>query len=125
MIFAAWLFTTVALFLILFHALLMFGVPWGHLTQGGFSKGKLPKNKRVIALIQIVILVIMGVVVLAKSNIAFSTLHELSSTLIWVVVAISFLSFVLNLISPSKPERLMGVPITLMMLSSSLVVAVQ
>lgn len=120
---SAVLFCLVAFFLVLFHSLLLFGAPLGHLTQGGFSKGKLPKAKRFAALLQILILLFMVSVVLTKAQLTLAGFYELSHRLIWVVVTISALSLILNLITPSKKERLMGVPITSLMVVTSLFLA--
>lgn len=43
--------------------------------------------------------------------------------LIWVVVAVAVVSLILNLITPSASERRIWVPVALVMLLSSLVVA--
>lgn len=120
---SAVVFSVLALFLVLFHSLLLFGAPLGYLTQGGFSAGKLPLGKRIAAFIQILILIGMVLIVLAKSKMAFAELHVLSHSLIWLVLAVSLLSLILNLITPSKKERLMGVPIMLLMVMTSFIVA--
>jgi len=120
---SAVIFSVVAILLMLFHLALLLGAPLGHLTQGGFSKGKLPKAKRIAALIQLLLLMAMVVMVLTKAHIAFEGFYGLSQTLIWFVVAVSLLSLVLNTITPSKQERLLGVPVSLAMFTTSLIVA--
>jgi len=118
-IISAYSFTLVASLLFLFHLALALGAPLGYLTQGGFSKGKLPKAKRFAAIVQMALLVLMILIVLTKAGLVESIFISYASTLIWLVVAISLLSFILNVITPSKSERLMGVPITLVLLLSS------
>jgi hypothetical protein len=79
-----------------FHLALALGVPLGHLTQGGFSKGKLPKAKRIAALIQLGLIFLMTLIVLSKANVGFEKFYGISQALIWVVVAVNLLSLVLN-----------------------------
>jgi hypothetical protein len=44
---------------------------------------------------------------------------------VWVVVAVTAVSLVLNLITPSAGERAIWVPILLILLASSVVVAIK
>jgi len=123
MVLSAIIFSVVAVLLVGFHLALLLGAPLGHLTQGGFSKGKLPKAKRIAALIQLLVLIAMAVIVLTKANIVFEAFYDIGQFLIWFVVAVSLLSLVLNTITPSKQERLLGVPVSLAMFTTSLIVA--
>lgn len=96
------------------------GAPWGALTLGGRWQGKLPPVIRCITLFQATLLVMMGVVVLAHANLIDAVVPP---WVIWVVVAITALSTVANLMTPSVPERQLWGPVTLLMLATSLIVA--
>jgi hypothetical protein len=61
--------------------------------------------------------------VLARAGVALAVLADAASWLIWIVVAVSAVAAVLNAISPSAGERRIWVPVTLLMVASSLVVA--
>lgn len=122
-IFFAYLFAFLALIVFLFQIALAAGMPWGHLTMGGRYSGKFPPNMRVGAIIQGAIMAFLGVIVLSRASAAFPGLENLSNILVWVAVAISGISLVFNLITQSKWERILWVPVALLMTVSSLVVA--
>ena len=63
-------------------------------------------------------------VVLARAGVALGGWSRASRWLIWIVVAFSALSLVLNLITPSTDERAIWAPVAFVMLASSLVVAI-
>ena len=69
-------------------------------------------------------MVFLGMIVLSRAGIAFPGLSNLSNYLIWVAVAISGISLVMNLITQSKWERILWAPVALLMTVSSLVVAI-
>jgi hypothetical protein len=121
--FFAYLFAFLALIVFLFQIALAAGMPWGHLAMGGRYPGKFPPNMRVGAIIQGALIAFLGMIVLSRAGIAFPGLSNLSNVLIWVAVAISGISLVLNLITQSKWERILWAPVGLLMLVSSLVVA--
>jgi hypothetical protein len=122
-IFFAYLFALLALIVFLFQIALAAGMPWGHLAMGGRYPGKFPPNMRVGAVIQGALMAFLGVIVLSRAGAAFPGLASLSNILIWVAVAISGISLVLNLITQSKWERVLWAPVGLLMTVSSLVVA--
>jgi lipoprotein signal peptidase len=121
--FFAYLFALLTLIVFLFQMALAAGMPWGHLAMGGRYPGKFPPNMRIGAVVQGVLIAFLGMVVLSRAGVAFPGLSNLSNILIWVAVAISGVSLVLNLLTQSKWERVLWAPVGLLMTVSSLVVA--
>ena len=121
--FLAYLFCFFALVIILFQLALALGAPWGELTMGGQYPGRLPVKMRVAALCQLVLIVLAAIIVLIRAAVVASDLFEISRSAIWFVVALFFLSAILNIITPSKKERMMGAPIAIILFASSLLVA--
>jgi lipoprotein signal peptidase len=121
--FFAYLFALLTLIVFLFQMALAAGMPWGHLAMGGRYLGKFPPNMRIGAVVQGVLIAFLGMVVLSRAGVAFPGLSNLSNILIWVAVAISGVSLVLNLLTQSKWERVLWAPVGLLMTVSSLVVA--
>jgi hypothetical protein len=78
---------------------------------------------RVSAIVQAVLLAGLAVVILARAGFILPGLWGVSHWLVWIVVAITALSLVLNLITPSAGERAIWVPTLLLLLISSLIVA--
>ena len=120
---AAYIFTIAILISVLFQFALAAGAPWGHLAMGGRFPGKFPRNMRVAAVIQAALLTFLAVVVLSRAAIVVAGLQDISTTLIWVVVAISGLSLAMNLITSSKWERILWTPVALTMTVCSIIVA--
>lgn len=117
-------FLVVVLAVIGFQVALAAGAPWGAYAMGGAFPGQFPPAMRVAALVQAIILLLLAGVVLARAGIGVFRLSRLSRWLIWVVVAFSALSLMLNLITPSAGERAIWAPVALVMLVCSLLVAV-
>jgi lipoprotein signal peptidase len=119
----AYLFASVTLITVLFQFALAAGMPWGNLAMGGRYPGKFPPGMRVGAVIQAALLAFLAAIVLSNAGVAFPGLSTLSNLLIWVAVAISAISLVMNLITLSKWERILWAPVALVMMVSSLIVA--
>ena len=119
----AYLFGFLTLISVLFQFALAAGMPWGNLAMGGRYPGKFPPNMRIGAVIQAALLAFLAIIVLSHAGVAFPNLSDFSQTLIWVAVGISGISLVMNLITPSKWERIIWAPIALLMTASSLIVA--
>ena len=119
----AYLFALAASITVLFQLALAAGMPWGHLAMGGRYPGTFPPAMRVGAIVQAVLIAFLAIIVLSNAGVAFPGLFVLSNTLIWFAVAISAISLVMNLITPSKWERILWAPVALLMTVSSLVVA--
>ena len=114
-------FTVAAALAIGLHALLILGAPIGFMTMGGHISGVLPARARVVSLVQVVLLVVFIAIVFERAGLA-SFAPNLSWP-IWIVVAVSALSLLAYTITPSKRERLFGMPVGFGFLSGSLFVA--
>lgn len=122
--FAALAYAVVSLGVIAFQIALAAGAPWGAYAMGGAFPGQFPPEMRVAAVVQAGILAALALVVLARAGVAMPRWSRTSRWLIWVVVVFSALSFVLNLITPSAGERAVWAPVALVMLVSSVMVAI-
>ena len=121
---SAFIYGVVSLGVIAFQLALAVGAPWGAYAMGGAIPGQVPPELRVAAVVQAVILALLALVVLARAGIALPKWSRASRWLIWVVVAFSAISLVLNTITPSAGERAIWVPVALVILISSVIVAV-
>ena len=120
---AAAVFVIVVAGVIAFQLALAFGAPWGSYAMGGAFPGRFPPRLRVAAVVQAALLAVTGAIVLSRAGIVLPGLAEPARWLIWAVAAIALVALVLNAISPSAGERRIWVPVALLMLASSLVVA--
>jgi hypothetical protein len=120
---AASLFAVLTALVVLFQLALVLGAPWGAYAMGGAVPGQFPPALRVSALLQGLMLLVFVAIVLARAGVAFFGLVRPSRWLIWVVVAVSAVSLVLNLITPSAGERLIWLPVLFVLLATSLLVA--
>ena len=119
---AAVIFGVVALGAVGFQLALAAGAPWGAYAMGGKYPGRFPAPMRVAAVVQALILVGLTGVVLARAGVALEAWGSAASWLIWVAVGFSAVSLLLNSITTSKLERLVWVPVAVVMLASSLAV---
>lgn len=108
---------------IAFQVALALGAPWGAYAMGGASPGRFPPAMRAGALVQAALLGALAAVVLSSAGFVLPSLPQAAPWLIWVVVAVTAGSLVLNAISPSAGERRVWVPVGLVLLVSSLAVA--
>jgi hypothetical protein len=120
---AALLFTTAAAGVIAFQIGLAVGAPWGSYAMGGGSPGRFPAGLRAAAAVQAALLAITSVIVLSRAGLVLSDWSDGNGWLIWIVVAISLVAVVLNAISRSSAERRIWVPVAVVMLGCSLLVA--
>lgn len=117
---AAITFAILVAFPILAQLALALGAPWGRITMGGRWPGKLPPFARIAALAQAAILFCLGVVALAHGGLLDIAIPSVS---IWIVVAVSCISAVLNNITPSRIERRLWGPLTVLMAVTALILA--
>jgi hypothetical protein len=120
---AALLYAIISLGIIAFQIALAAGAPWGTFAMGGAFPGQFPPALRIVALFQAAVLVGLALIVLARADLIWPTWSRVSGRLVWVVVAFSALSLVLNLITPSAGERAIWAPIACLLLISSSIVA--
>jgi hypothetical protein len=106
-----------------FQLALAFGAPWGAYAMGGAFQGKYPPLMRLAAVAQAGLLVLIALIVLSRAGLVLKQWEDVSSWLVWVVVAFSAVGSVLNTLTPSASERRIWAPITIVMLICSLAVA--
>lgn len=97
---------------------LIFGAPWGHLTMGGKFPGVLPLRVRWIAALQIAVQVTMTLVVWQTAGLPLLAISNLTfpDWAIWIVLALTVLSCIGNWATPSRMERYLWGPTTLVLL---------
>lgn len=117
----AWAYAGLTLVIVLFQVALALGQPWGRLTMGGRFPGVLPSTMRLAAVGQGLLLLALALVVLASAG---QIPLFLPGWTVWGVVAITAVTTVLNLITPSAPERRLWGPIAIALLISVLIAAV-
>ena len=107
-----------------FQLALAAGAPWGVYAMGGAFPGRLPPRMRVAAAVQACILLVVAAIVLASAGAIEMALVTSLPWLIWVVVALCVVAVILNAASRSAGERRLWVPVTLVLLGTSLIVAI-
>jgi len=120
--FAAIVFSALALVVAVFQLGLAAGMPWGNLTWGGKFPGRLPGYMRLVALLSSILLVAFAFIVSIRAGILWREWQPISRMLIWLVVAYCALGVVANAATPSRWERRVWLPVVLAMLVSSVVV---
>jgi hypothetical protein len=111
------------LLVVSFQIALALGAPWGAYAVGGRFPGRFPPSLRLLALVQAVVLGLLGLVVASAAGLADMRLSAELYWLMWLVVVLAALSLVMNAASRSPGERRLWVPVASVMLASSLVVA--
>jgi hypothetical protein len=120
---AAVLFAVVTAGVVAFQFALALGAPWGAYAMGGKFPGRYPPAMRVAALGQAALLALVAVIVLSEAGLLVPSVSQALPWLIWIAVAFSGVSVVLNAITPSSDERRIWVPVAVVMLACSLAVA--
>ena len=109
---------------IAFQIALALGAPWGRYAMGGRYPDRLPPAMRVSAVVQALVLVFLAVIVLSEAGVVLPELAANNPWLIWVAVMFSTLSALLNGLTRSAGERRIWLPVALVMLATSVVVAI-
>ena len=120
---AARAFLALVAVVVAFQLALAAGAPWGALAMGGAFPGRLPPAMRAAAVVQALLLALVGAVVAARAGLALPRWRRASRRLVWVVVAYAIVGAVLNAITPSAPERALWLPVTIALGACALVVA--
>ena len=119
---AGWLFVLAALFAVGFQLALAAGAPWGELAMGGRVTGRFPPRLRIAAVVQGALIAALAAIVATRAGLLATPLD--AAWLIRLAVAFSAASLFVNAISRSPRERRLWVPVAIVMLGSSLIVAV-
>ena len=120
---AALLFVFVSVLVVAFQVALVLGAPWGEFTLGGRWRNSLPLHARFIAVVSAALLGAFAIVITARSGLAFVPLQSWAPTLSWVVVGYCALGTLANMVTPSRRERAVWLPVVLCMLVLSIFVA--
>jgi len=88
------------------------GAPLGRYTVGGRYPGRLPPAWRALALVQAALLAAMALTVLDRAGLLGLGLPGWA---VWPVLALTLLTTLANLVTPSRPERLLWGPVTVAM----------
>ena len=120
---AARIFALLILAVILFQMALAAGMPWGAIAWGGAYPGQLPANMRFASILSALLLLVIALVVLTRAGLVLHKWQPVSRRLIWAVVVYSLLGVVANAITPSLWERIIWLPVAIMLLVCSAVVA--
>ena len=106
-----------------FQAALALGAPWGAYAMGGAIRGRMPTPLRVAAVVQGLLLIGVALIVLADAALLSVGLVNEWPWLAWIPVAVSAIAVVLNGSTRSRGERRIWLPVSLVLLVSSLAVA--
>ena len=109
---------------VLFQLGIAAGKAWGEYTMGGRFPGRLPAVMRVAALVQGAVLALLAAVVLDAAGLLGLGWTDEVEWLPFVPVVVAALSLVLNASSRSEPERRTWTPVAIVLLVSSLAVAI-
>lgn len=88
------------------------GAPLGRFTVGGRFPGRLPGPWRALALVQASLLVAMACAMLDRSGVLRLGMPDVA---FWLALALTVLTTIANIATPSRPERLLWGPVTLAM----------
>lgn len=121
---SAIIFSILIVVVIIFQIMLVAGMPWGSYAMGGKFPGKYPPAMRVASFLQSIILTFISLIVLSKSGLMFPGWLSFSKTAIWFVVSFSVIATILNLITKSVWERRIWAPVSLLLLITSIIVAI-
>lgn len=107
----------------LFQLALALGAPWGKIAMGGKFPGKFPRKLRIAAIFQMCLLLFFAWIAIVKSGQSNPEWKPFADTMIWVVVGFSAIATILNIITPSKWERLIWGPVAIILLVTNLIIA--
>ena len=121
---AAYVFAALASIVFCFQAALVLGAAWGHLTLGGRYSGRLPDRMRGVAAFSALLIALFAAIVLSRAGLVLPGWKSVARIGIWFVVGYGALGILMNAMSKSRWERILWIPVTALMLVSSLIVAI-
>ena len=122
--FSAWLNILVLVLVTCFQIALISGAPLGEYAFGGQNKGALPRNLRIGSVITSFLYLGIAGHYLAQLGIFPKLLSpELNQVANWVIVGINTIALIMNTITPSKKERMIWAPVALVLLGTSVAIA--
>lgn len=120
---AAIIFSVLSAVAVMFQLALALGAPWGEMAMGGKFPGRFSPKMRISALVQLALLLFMALVVLTRAGVILDELYEVSKSAVWFIVVLCLISAILNTITPSKKERMLWAPVTIIMVICAIIVA--
>ena len=108
----AWAFLAGSAVTVAFHAAVILGAPWGHLTMGGRWDGALPLPARGLSVVSAALILLMASVVAARVGLLAWRFPAWS---MYVVMAVMVLSLAMHVATPSAAERQLWLPVILAM----------
>ncbi len=124
MIAAAFVLVVVQTCVALFQLALVLGAPMGEYTLGGQNPGKLPRNLRIASAVSMLVnLAIAGHYLAQTGSLTTLLPSDLNQIANWSLECFNVVGLVMNSISRSKKERQMWVPVLLLSLACSVIVA--
>jgi hypothetical protein len=120
---AALVFNGAITMVVLFQLALALGVPWGEFGWGGAYVGMLPPLMRLASLASIILLLGFATLVSIRAGLLLPHWQAMSRTGVWFVVAYCAVGVVANALTPSENERLVWLPVAVVLLGSSTIVA--
>ena len=100
-----------------FQFCLIAGAPWGPLTQGGRHPGPLPVSGRAVAGVSVLLLAAMAAAIFSAAGYP----PGWPAWTGWTALGVQALSTLMNWITPSRPERRLWGPVTLVMLGLAMI----
>lgn len=116
---AAMIYAVLTGVVILFHIAMALGAPWGHLTMGGKYPGRLQGRVRLMPVISGGMLALMAAAVLNRAGVIALGWPVWT---FWIAVAVTGVTTLANLATPSRQERLLWGPVTVVMCLCLLVI---
>ncbi len=120
---SAILFTVLTTIVILFQLCLVMGLPWGAAAMGGKFPGKFPPKMRIVAIFISMLLSFTIIIILARAELFFLQLFTFSKIAIWFVVVLYAIGTIMNIITPSKIEKI-WIPVATIQLITSFIIAI-
>lgn len=120
---ATWTYLALAAIVVSFQLAVAAGAPWGRLTQGGAHAGRLPAGGRFAAAASALLIAAFAVVVPARAGLLATPWPGAMRVLAWVVVGFGALTVLANGASRSRTERALWLPVGVVLLAASVVVA--
>lgn len=120
---AAYIFSLLTVIVMLFQMALALGAPWGEMAMGGKFPGRFSPILRISAIVQMLLLAFAALIVLTRAGLVLDDYFEFSKSAVWFVVVLCVISAILNTITPSKKERVLWSPVTIILVVCAVVVA--
>ncbi|MBN2415480.1 hypothetical protein JXO52_06545 [bacterium] len=119
---SALVYTGLMAVVVIFQPCLALGLPWGEASMGGRFKGTYSPVMRAVSVINMIILSGLALIVLAKAELVLPGLQRFADRAVYGVAGFPLLSVILNLITPSRIERMIWAPVTAVQLVAVLII---